>query len=340
MSVVYFDSFGFYDDVHLDERWDSHGGSPVPVYNGGRRITSGRVTLESGFWLEKEIEPDGTVIVGVATKRTGHPTDSPFIQFKAGTDVVGCVRMQDDGSIDICKGNTDVLASSSAGVVLTGDWYYIEAKYIPRTSTVGEFKVHVTDPTKNMVEVVSVTLAITSVSEEQIDHVRFLGGSTNVDIADLYICNGQGADRNTFLGDQRVDIKRPKGDGFHQEWLPDSGTRPGYTRLDELWILDDQVMLADGISARDSYDFTRIHAVTGDINAVQVHTASSKSDAGIAGVQHLIRLNDSDYYGAEQEVTTVDEMGYQTTIFEDNPQTEDRWTQKDVNNAEYGARPQ
>lgn len=340
MSVIFFDGFSFYSDVAIDQRWTSIGGTPSISASGGRRTGVSSMILETGDWLEKEFNADGTVIVGVAHKRSAYPSDSAFIEFRSADAVVGCVRLQSDGSVDVCKGETEVLDSSTTGVVLINDWYYIEALYKPRTSMDGEFRVRVTDPSKNMLEVVTVTVTATSDSAVTIDSVRVAGGSTTVDIGDLYLCNGQGADRNTFLGDQRVDVKRPQADGFHREWVPETGTRPGYDRVDELRVLDEDVMLAEGVSARDTYDFTRIHAVTGDVNAVQVHTASFKNDAGIASVQHLVRLNDTDYYGEECAIGEVDAVCYQSTIFEDNPQTDTRWTQKDVNNAEYGARPQ
>jgi hypothetical protein len=150
---------------------------------------------------------------------------------------------------------------------------------------------------------------------------------------DLYVCDGSGSARNTFLGIQRVEnLLMVPGAGAHQGWTPVPPSDHG-ANVDEATPDDDTTYNSASAAAQDSY----LHAavtLTGAINGVQVNPSWKKTDAGTCTARTLVRVGSTSYPGATQlPLTTYSVM---PEVHEVNPASGLDWIAGTVNAAEFG----
>lgn len=153
-----------------------------------------------------------------------------------------------------------------------------------------------------------------------------------IDIDDFYIADTSGTINNTFLGDVRVDALQAQADGSLNQWIASPvGTAAWEAASDE----DEATAIsAPSVGLRQSFDVEPLPVMaTPAIYGVQLTMLARKTDAGLGKVRGLV------VSGAQSAVSTdiilQEQLAWQSTLFERNPNGNLQWTEAAFNAAEF-----
>lgn len=154
-----------------------------------------------------------------------------------------------------------------------------------------------------------------------------------IDVDDFYIADTSGTINNTFLGDVRVDALQAQADGSLNQWA----ASPVGTAAWEAVSDEDEVTSLSAPSAglRQSFDVEPLPVMaTPAIYGVQLTMLARKTDAGLGKVKGLV------VSGAQSAVSSdiilQEQLAWQSTLFERNPNGNVQWTEAAFNAAEFG----
>jgi hypothetical protein len=351
MSLLFMDGFDHYATADFDDKWDGDQGSPDivsdPVRNGTR---SGRVGY--GEFIYKSWAFTRFVVVGVAFQWSGTHLTSTGTVFSlcdsSGTFIASLVyktdytfelRTHDNG------GAVQYVITTSGRRHCRDVWHYFEVKIDAPLADASpdhaELRID-----GELVGLMSLRGLFGIDSETgykyapQISRL-YLGGAavnTYAHYDDLYILDDLGAANNDFLGDCKVLMALPDGDGTHSEWAP-QGAGANYVEVDDTtpdgattYVYDDVV------GQRDTYDFTNLSAESGTVAGVGVNVYAKKTDSGtreivpmtISGVTEDVH---ADEYNLVEDVYKIEQR-----IWEEDPDAVAAWTITTINAAEFGVK--
>ena len=335
MSLLFLDSFDHYDEPEL--KWDAlfFATNILPVQSQGR-FTPGALQMKGtggGGSITKNLPETTEIIVGFAHLNADSSTRTS--QFTLGTvwsasDYRLTVNTT-TGVITLTGGNGGGEIISTAGGVATGGvWQFIEFR-IKLHASLGELEIRV----GNSVEA-SVT-GVNTITSTGVALLNFAVVSTHNSqfsfIDDLYISNTDGTVNNTFVGDSRITVLRPKANGSSISFTP-TGAATNYETQDETLCDKDVSFVESGqIGSRDNYDnveFEDLGVVPGTIYGVQVVNAALKTDAG--ELRYLDEMTVAGVtYDNGVEVTATSGAYKMTRFIRDtDPSDDGTWTEDKV----------
>lgn len=170
------------------------------------------------------------------------------------------------------------------------------------------------------------------------------GGGAGTNWSDLWVCDAvdatatQGRPNNTFLGDLKVAVMFPAGDGAVNSWVGSDGNSvSNYLLVDEISPNATDYVGSATPGARDLYALPDLDASATDVYALRTHSYVAKSDAGAASVKPILRQSDGtvtdDLAPFVLSTTWSDLHGPIRTV---KPGTTTPWTKADVNGLQVG----
>lgn len=328
MSLVFVDSFDHYSE-RLD-KWDNVTQAQGPAIDNA-----------FGRFVDGSLRVSGGAKAGQLVKKLDVTTETEYICGFAlyfADDTLADMRFNDingnrcgeitfTGTTIQLKDKDDVVVASAPAVITAATWQFIEFR-CKSHATLGELEAKV-----NNITVVSATNQDTrgsAIAEiAAVSHVT--GNGTWYD--DLYVLNTAGsAPQNTFLGDTRVTVLRPKANGVVNDFTPIALDNFNQVN-EELHDGDASYVEAGQIGAHDDYTqytFSDLGLAPGTIYGVQTVNAAKKTDAGalryvdqmvIAGVR----------YDNGTEVTANSSLYKMSTFIRDTDPSDDAaWTEAKV----------
>lgn len=335
MSLLFCESFD--DGLSALGKWDAFAVNQLSGSFG--RHGSGIKLQASGNRLVKRIaaaDESATIIVGTAV-RLDSLARTMIIQLLSDTAATVHISIENspaDYSLNIYKGQTGTLLGNVAcGASI---WHYVEVKCL-LSDTVGTVEVRVDNrvvftfsgDTKN--GGTKTTFDAFSIGPGNISNVG------NVAIDDVYLCNDAGAVNNDFLGDCRVDVLLPDGNGNYSQLVgSDADSTDNYLLVDEAAPNTTDYVGVGAVNGDiDTYAFAALPTGSAGIAGVFHRQYAATSDAGARSVRSVARVAATDYPGADLALAST--YGVQSTLWELNPNTSALWTPTEVNAAEFGS---
>ncbi len=320
MALLFCDGFDHYDTAHGGEKWDSFNAN---VQSGGREGNC----LFAGFrqGATKNVQNSAALIVGAAINPIDYGTELFEFQDAANTQVQ--LFLTSAGALQIQDGNGNVLGTSASGVVRTGTWQYVEISVV--FSATGSATVHV-----NSASVLSLSGINTIPSgNSYANGVGFLGSGDGTSFDDVYICDGTGTVNNNLLGDVKIVLATPNGNGRVNQLSRTGGTSAGnYTAVNNNPPDDDTSYVSSATAGQiDAYTITSIGSVA-SIKAVQLVASSRKDDAG----SRVLALGFGN--GTTESYDSGHPLGNSYTMLlrplDQNPLTSASWATTDLSSAQ------
>jgi hypothetical protein len=337
MALVFCDSFDHYANADVLMKWTSQdsSSSQSPSAGNGRRSTaSWRMTTARD--MNKSVPSQTTYVAGAAFKCSGLPgATTTIISFKEGATIHATLRLGADGALIVAR-NTTQLATSAAGVISAGSYFYIEFK-AKIDNTTGTTEVWV-----NGTAVGALTLTgqdTQNAGTASITVVTFSGVTAlTIDWDDLYICDVTGGVNDTFLGDVRVDVFLANGNGNSSQLVgSDADSTDNYLLVDEASQDGDTTYVESATAAqKDTYLFGNMSHTPSVISAVQIVATAKKDDAGARSITTVARSGGTDYDGATVALSTSYLM--YMDVHDVNPNTVAAWTKTNFDSAEFGVK--
>ena len=296
MTVVAIDGFDVYTGVvtntGVQAKWPVNGingtvsGSMVTGRFGGQAVRLQLGTTSTGLAAYARTLPSGysSLAIGVAYRCNNltlvtTATNIPIIlQFVESTTYHVHLTVSSDGKINAYRASSSIagtlLGSSSAGVILTNTWHYIEAEVVI-SDAAGRVTVYV-----DGVQVINLTSQDTK-----------NGGSGPISVINL-CCNAQAVgnapthdfddfycvDAATKLGERKVETLYPTSD-VAQGFSRSTGST-NYTLVDEATVNGDtDYVQASSLNTVDTYGFGDLSNSPTTIDAVQFACFAEKTDA-------------------------------------------------------------
>jgi len=238
MALLFCDSFDHYDNNHIGEKWDAVGSMQVGNAREGQGATS---TNGQYGVLQKNVPGSSVLVAGAAFNApSGQTNRGTVIQFAnptAPTLVQAQLVLNTDGSLAIHTnpgGSETIVGTTASGLLKFNVFVYLEFYVAFSSSGTGMAKVALNG--QIVLSVANLTIG-TSANASQ---VIFAGTDAGGTFDDVYICDGTGTINNNFLGDVRVAVAAPAGNGRVDQWARTGGTSAGnYTAVSELpvnWV--------------------------------------------------------------------------------------------------------
>jgi hypothetical protein len=335
MTLLFCDGFGHIEDGYELAKWDYTDNAGYMYYESGTGRDGGygfRMTI--GYVLQKTFSDLTTIVIGSAVKFTDLNSTRAFLTLYDNSSIQVYLLISSNGTISVYRYNGNLLASSSAGVIQSDTWQYIEFKTtIDNSSGIAIVKV-------NGVEVINESSLDTQYSASaNVNMVQLLnnaGGSTYFD--DFYICDTSGTKNNDFLGDINITTLYPNADGTYSQFTPSSGS-DHYALVDEAQLTDDDADYTESATAGNKETFTfETFTGTTTILAVQSCMAVKNTDAGTLNVQPVLISGASPTETDGSNYLLSSTTKCMMTIYEKEPIDDVDWTASKVNAAEFGLR--
>ncbi len=329
MTMRFVDGFDHYD-VTL-EKWDAQrGGAQVAnIVQSEGRFTPGALEIGGNSLdgdLVKFIPDASEYIVGFAMK---FPVDCLFaleLRTVSGGALVGKLTCNaPDITLQDAAGTTQVTALSA---VTAGIWQFIEFR-CKQSPTLGELEVRVGGVLKG--SATGLNTGSTVISEVDWD-----SSPTSADcfVDDMYVLDTTGsAPQNTFLGDTRVTVLRPKANGTNNNFTP-TGAASNFEAVDETLSDQDATFVEAGqLGAKEDYDnqaFTDLGLAPGTIFAVQVVNSTKKTDAGRLDYRDQMIVAGATFDSGTDVVSTSGAYKMTTFVRDTDPSDDAAWTEAKV----------
>jgi hypothetical protein len=220
------------------------------------------------------------------------------------------------------------------GFIFT-DWHYVEFKLVISDSIPADSCVVKIDGFEvlNLPEGTDTT----GLGDPNWGFSRIRLGS-NVFYDDIYVCDTVGTENNDFLGDSRVDVIRPAGDGTYSQGTPTTGTSH-YSLVNQVQYNPTVGIVLDTTEDKESYTMSQLlpsGIVSNDVHGIELATVAYNLDGSgskrmgklvVQGSSEL-ELNDSN-----DGISTSASFNFQITPVDADAA---QWTVNSVNNAQFG----
>jgi hypothetical protein len=236
MALLWIESFGGVDTSTLDEKYNISGSVEVGTAPLHRRTTTALICDASGESISYTLSADvNTMIIGFAWQAGGLGSASRILEFVSPNDVVQVsLEVQTNGSIDVNRGTSTTIGSTSASVVTANEWYYIELSTTIGNTGAFELRVDGVNEASNG--------SVDTQDDGASDQIRtFVLGALSATITnnftDLYVLDTTGAaPQNTFIATTSYDVhihhRKPEADGTTNDWTP-QGAGDNYVEVNQ-----------------------------------------------------------------------------------------------------------
>ena len=331
MSLLFLDSFDHYDDLAL--KWDSQffGSNIVPVQTQGR-FTPGAVEISGsgggGNWTKSIVESE-EVIAGFAYLNlnadswggvfyigTAGSVSTATFAINFGTGV---------GTLTMNRHTATTPSTEFSGAI----WEWIEIR-VKIHSSLGELEIR-----HNGAAVASLTGVNTRGAVVGDFKSISLGATNNAQLHymdDLHVMNTLGTSNNTFAGDSRITVLRPKANGVSNNFTPSAGAN--FETQNET-LCDSDVSYVEGGQLGASEDYTQksfddLGVIPSTIYGVQVVNAAKKTDAGRLDYIDEMVIAGNRYSTGVSVISTSGTYKMTTYIRDTDPSDGAAWTEDKI----------
>jgi len=217
--------------------------------------------------------------------------------------------------------------------ITQGTWYYVEWRYKMADSG-GRHQI-IVNGTDEIVDYTGDTKYSTANSMVGIYVYNQAYSACKVD--DMYVIMNDAVGLTDFLGDCRVDTIFPNGDGNYSQLTPSVGDN--YECVDEDPIETADYVEGDTDGEKDTYTYENVNVDIDDSNiyGVSVQSVGQRTlSVGNIDLRNMVRSGGSDYYGSQDWPCGENFLGYKQSIWEDDPDDSNPWTQAKINACEFG----
>ena len=234
-------------------------------------------------------------------------------------------RITNTGAMEFYRGSTLVASVNSAWTF--NQWYYWEFKFtIDNVSGYMEWRQD---------NVTKLTFSgDTQVSANAwADRLIKTNTGTGDRMDDLVIMDSTGSLNNNFLGDTRVGIIRPNGEGATIQWTRSTGAF-NYATVDDITPNDDtDYNSTTTVGNIDLYEYEDA-TLPGPLFALQIVSYIRKDEAGTREFAQMTRTYATNYQGPTKTLAST--FNHFLDIRETNPNTGLAWTDAEVDVAQFG----
>lgn len=330
MSLIFLDSFDHYTEI-LD-KWDSRAGLP-PTFGVAPTQAAGRFTpgalLVSGIFAggssaTKNLPDTDDIYIGFAYNdfdALGFD-DQLFIQ---GPEQAILTLSSTSGIAKIVYDGHTV--QSASGIMTGAVWQFMEI-HIKQHATLGEIEIR-----RNGVSIASQTSIDTLGGDFTAITFGAGGSAEHYYVDDLYVLNGLGTVNNTFAGDSRITVLRPKANGLDNNFTP-TGAASNFEAVDETTHDADTTYNEAGqVGAAEEYTnftFSDLGIAPGTIFGVQVVNACKKTDAGQLNYKDEMIIGGLAFDDGTEVVASSGDYKMSTFIRDTDPSDNGTWTEAKV----------
>ena len=291
------------------------------------------------YWQPKAADIHNTFIVGMAVKCQLMPSGNTGYILRLLSDGITIEQLQIlpqvNGSFAIKYGNgLGSTLTTPAGLFVVGTYHYLEVK-VTLDDIAGSIYVQYDGiPIASVTGVDTRNGGVGGFDGMKIQNTHF-GNMGNWYIDDIYVANGAGAFHNTFLGDTRIYLLLPNGNGNYSQLVGSDGDQvDNYLQADENPPSSADYNQSAVTGAKDSYSMDDLSVTVGTVSGVTLSAYAAKSDAGTKQTRLFVRHTAADAPGSDHPLT-VDYAGY-NDVLDADPITAAEWTITNVNSAEFG----
>jgi len=353
MSLLMMEGFDWLDTslsaVNLETLLDGKYSNSNMTTGGNNTIVTGRGTGNALTWAgsaasqfirdiaRQAIDGNATFILGMAVKTPPiFDSGETFLSIRAGSTEQVTFEITGSGVIQAFRGTSSLLGSATA--LVTNTWYYLEFKVLIDNS------VGTVDIRANESSILSLSGIDTrqSLTADTWDHFLMRGSAFGDDAVtdDIYLCNGAGATNNDFLGDVRVEVIVPTGDGDDEDWTTSSGTS-SFALVDELPLTtvpaDTDYVESSTTAQLDLFTYGNLVELAGatTIHGVQVNSIAKVTGEQFVGLLNKTKTSTTEGTSSELQVGSDDYRTW-SSVFETDPTTSVAWTESGINGAQFG----
>jgi len=332
MALLFCDSFDHYDTRHIQDKYNTIGSGYVQIVTGAGRggSNSARLTYDSA--LSRPIPTSTTVIAGFAFKDQSGSQTGGFLFALLGahySDPEFAIVLDATGALFAALWGGPPLGSTASGVVQQGTYVYLEVKVVCALDATGSIVLRA-----NGVTVLSLQNIVTMRRTVNTTVVA-LGGQRDSFFDDFYICDATGALNADFLGDVKIALAMPNGNGRVNTWAQTGGT-PGqnYTSVNETPPDDDTSYVSSStVSAADLYTIASV-GTPAAIVGVQLVSLAKKDDAGTRVLSLGFGNGTTESFDAGTSLGT--DYTFVRRTLDQNPLTNAPWAPADLTGAQIG----
>lgn len=336
MALRFFDSCGDHYAT-ITQKWNS---ANCAIGSAGGRFGTNGITLSSADvvgapLLTKTLDSQTGWTIGFSYRKSTVGVGQTEVRMLDGGTTHLFMHAQTDASLQLYRGDSTYLGGTTAGYVVAGSTYYIEIKFtIHDTTGILELRI-------NNNVIFSLTNQDTrnggNASVNGFSWGTGLGsGDDRYYIDDVYLCdNTGGTPYDTFLGDSRVQVLMPSGNGNSSQLLGNDGnSTDNYLLVDETTPNSDTDYVESAVvGQKDTYAYGNLTPTSGTVHAVQPCMFARKTDAGVRSIASIARHSGSEVDSANAALGTS--FAYYTDIRTTKPGG-GAWSVSDVNGAEFG----
>ena len=284
----------------------------------------------TGRHLHQNIPETDDVTCGFAFKLSGGPGNLQHFGLRYGLVDHLTLFFMTTGEIELRRGTSTLLESTSGLGLVAGDWHYLEINAKIHDST-GDYDVHF-----DGAQILQGTSQDTqNGSSALVDSCEWVGQSAQgMSFDDIYILDDAGSDNVGLLGDCRVETVFPDADGNETDFTPLSSTN--VSNVDDGLVPDDDTTYNSSatVTDRDLYGFAALAGDVGTVFGVKASMLVRKEEAGFREVRVIARNGTTEVESADFTLGTS--YAYRTAIYENNVDGGADWTEATVNTAQFG----
>lgn len=338
MVMRFLDSFDYYATSDTTRKWTSKDGAPT-VQNTVVRNGINSLQANSTHAVNLTLDAQASWVYGFGFRITTLSVAQRLIEFKDGATVQCSLRINTNGTLEVRRGtSTAVTDGLSTFSINTNVWFYIEMKVtIADSIAASSCVVRVNEDVKITVATGQDLKVSANATADNFKMGNIAGGGTDY-FDDIYICDGTGAVNNDFLGDVKVEVLLPDGNGTTNQFTgSDADSTDNYLHVDETDTDDDTSYVEhDTVGEIDLYTFDDISLGTPQtIHGLQINNIVKKDDAGSRTIRAVTRPVATNYFGGSKSPSDGS-YSNERHVYDVSPETSVAWTESEINGTEFG----
>ena len=288
-------------------------------------------------WVFPAADEHATFIVGMGFY-ANTAVNGYFLHFKADDGATTHITLHrlNTGRLQVWRGtSTALLGETDTGIISQDKWYHIEM-FVTLHDTTGAVKLRVNGQTPAGWSDLTSQDTKNGGTAAVLDTIRINPQNADLYGDDVVIMNGAGSKNNDLIGDTRVWMLLPDGNGNYSQLNGSDGNQVNnYQQVDENPPVTSDYNGHATNANKDTYTFEDLIPTTGTVHALQASIQALKSDSGTKSMRIVHRRASTDSVGADHALNvaadTFDE------IWEDDPSDAAAWDITRVNASEFGA---
>lgn len=335
--LLFCDSFDHYTSL-AEKGWSLFGNAGMAP--GAGRYRDGARVFSTGFSgvggaMGQSFPATSEIIVGMALKLDVSGATSQ-LNFREGGTVHISVTINGSGFLEVRRGAGGTLLATGSIATVAGTYAYIEI-YVKVNDTTGAVSTQVDGVPDVNITGVDTQNGGTGVTDNFENAMPYYGAfiSPSSYIDDFVILDTSGSVNNAFLGDTRVEVCLPNGNGFHSDLVGSDGNSiDNYLLVSENPPDGDTTYVESSTPGdEDTYEYANVASVSGAVFGVQVCPYARKTDGATRQIASRSRLAGMEDAGSTKTLTSS--YAYYPQVFEEDPSSAP-WTITSVDDAEFG----